>query len=324
MQTTLEPVEARRRAWSSYWQGGALHSCPSSFSGNYQGAIGALWRDLADQLRPPLRVLDLGTGNGALPKLLWQHLNGSQDLVIDAVDLAQLRPDWHDAGKFPGIHFHPGVAMETLPFASQSFDCAVSQYGIEYAQRPRVFDEVLRVTKPTAQLLFVMHHADGELVRVAQEESGHQAWLLASGGLLEAAAEVLPWIARARQGQSLAGVPEAEAARQRYNQLMGQLQQRAQMSSVPDLLNEVGAWLHRLLAHGQNTAPSALRQAEQQLEQARFRTEELVACALDSEQIGSIADHFRSARPSARVLVDTVRQDDRVLGWSLRVDGRGY
>ncbi|HET9050015.1 MAG TPA: class I SAM-dependent methyltransferase [Chiayiivirga sp.] len=322
MQTTLDTVESRRRAWSSYWQAGALHSCPTSFSGDYQGAIGALWRDLADQLRPPLRVLDLGTGNGALPKLLWQHMHGPQDLVIDAVDLAQLRPDWHDARDFPGIRFHAGVAMETLPFASQSFDCAVSQYGIEYAQRSRVFDEVLRVTKPAAQLQFVMHHAEGELVRVAHEEAGHQAWLLASGGLLEAAGEVLPWIARARLGQSLTGVPEAEAARQRYNQLMGQLQGRAQASSVPDLLNELGAWLHRLLAQGQNNALGALRQAEQQLDQARFRTEELVACALDAEQIGSIAEQFRSARPNARVHVDTVRQDDRILGWSLRVDGR--
>ena len=63
--------DPRRQAWSSYWAQGALHSCTGSFDARYSGAIGAFWDAVVAEIPPGSRVLDLATGNGALPLRLW-------------------------------------------------------------------------------------------------------------------------------------------------------------------------------------------------------------------------------------------------------------
>src|SRR5690606_38242574 len=75
---TIEPmkspidIERRRGAWSSYWAAGALHSCIGSLVEDQDGGIGRFWRACFAGLGDGDRVLDLGTGNGALPKLLLE------------------------------------------------------------------------------------------------------------------------------------------------------------------------------------------------------------------------------------------------------------
>ncbi len=319
-------LDARRKAWTAYWQAGAMHSCPGTFNDAYQGAIGTLWLDLAAGLHKDDRVLDLGTGNGALPKLLWESAPDRSGLRIDAVDLAELRPTWFDPEHFPGIRFQSGVAMEQLPYAAESFDVVVSQYGIEYARRPDVFHEVLRVATPEARLLFVMHHADGLLARVAQEEAGHEAWLIEAGGVIDAAVAVAPWIAQARTGKAPTAGSEAEAARRRYNEAMTALKMRAGSAAVPDLLVQFADWAHRTLA---GLRPELLQASIDAFEAARdglcdamLRSAEMPASALNRDGIEEIAAIFRTARPSARIEITEIGPDDGRLGWCLEVDAR--
>ena len=60
---------ARRQAWSDYWRAGPLHSLAGSFQDNYEGPIRAFWEAALAGLTANDRVLDIGTGNGALPAL---------------------------------------------------------------------------------------------------------------------------------------------------------------------------------------------------------------------------------------------------------------
>src|SRR5688572_29452405 len=127
---TANDQDARRDAWSSYWAAGGLHSCVGSFAGNYAGAIGDFWRDRAAALPDGARILDLATGNGALP-LLFRDRRGDA-IEIDAVDLARIAPRWHRPDESPRVRFHSGIAMERLPFADAGFDLVASQFGFEY------------------------------------------------------------------------------------------------------------------------------------------------------------------------------------------------
>ncbi len=54
--------------------------------------------------------------------------------------------------------------MEALPFAENSFDAAVSQFGVEYGNIADTARELERVLKPGARLRFLVHHRDGEIV----------------------------------------------------------------------------------------------------------------------------------------------------------------
>ncbi|WP_052632696.1 class I SAM-dependent methyltransferase [Pseudoxanthomonas suwonensis] len=313
-----EGDDERRRAWTRYWSSGRLHSCAGSYAGNYEGAIGAFWRGLAGELPERARVLDLATGNGPLPLLLWE-LRGDA-LAVDAVDLAALAPAWYQPAVHRGVHFHSGVQMEVLPFGDASFDCVASQFGFEYADRPRALAECLRVSRPHARLALVMHHAGSVLVRVGREELAHHARLLADDGLLPAARAVLPWIARARAGVA-AGDPAAAAARERYNRAMQALAGAAQASPTPDLLLEAREQVHRLLAGvhagSADDALVALDAYADELEGARLRTAEMVRHALQPEQVEEIAQRLREARPGIEVRTAELGQREGVLAWSL-------
>ncbi|HEX5694524.1 MAG TPA: class I SAM-dependent methyltransferase, partial [Arenimonas sp.] len=284
---TASAHDLRRAAWSSYWTQGPMHSCIGSFDAGYTGAIGDFWDAQAAAMAPGARVLDLATGNGALPLRFWERHGDS--IAIDAVDLAALAPRWHRPGTHPRIRFHQGVAMEALPFPDASHDRVVSQFGFEYADGGPALDECLRVLAPGGTLAFVMHHAGSVLVSVGREELANVECLLEPGGVLEAAAAVAPWILRARSGDpGVARSAEANRAREHYNLAMAGLADKVAASPVPDSLVEARQWIHRVLADAgirdAATLEATLAAHRDALRSAALRTSEMIEHALDASQ----------------------------------------
>lgn len=313
---------ARRRAWSSFWASGALHSCVGSFADNYEGAIGGFWRDQFGQLPSPAAVLDLATGNGALPRLLREMSEGEDPPPsIHAVDLARVAPRWFRPELHRNVSFHPGVGMEALPFADQSFDLVTSQYGLEYARWPDALDEAARVCRPDGRLAFALHHADSVIVRVGRAELSQQRLLLAGDGLLAAAMDVLPWIAKARAADPAASGAAARAARERYNLAMAHVGAHNDAEQDAPLLAEARAFVHGLLGGRMGTALTAqarlLAEFRQALEEASVRTEEMLDCALDEAKVKALAEALGVRRPGGKVDVQTLAQQEGVLGWSV-------
>ena len=320
---TTSDNDSRRRAWSSYWAQGALHSCVGSFDANYSGAIGTFWEPLVADISPGARVLDLATGNGALPLRLWERHGRASGLRIDAVDLAALAPPWYSPETHPGIAFHSGVAMESLPFADGTFDWVLSQFGLEYARRPEALRECLRVARQDARLAFVLHHAGSVLVSVGRGELANQELLMAPDGLIAAARRVLPWIARARRGDVPGADPRAAQDRELYNAAVARLGQAIAASAVPDALVEAREWIHRLLA-GVTGAdlPARIESLEayrQAVQSAALRTREMLEHALDAAQVEEMAAVFKAARPASGVRCEPLVQREGVLAWGLVV-----
>ena len=314
--------DERRRAWSSYWAGGALHSCVGSYTGNYAGVIGDFWRERFERLREGSRVLDLATGNGALPLLLQDRAGAEGGIRIDAVDLAEVAPPWLQASRYPGITFHAGVAMEELPFVEQSFDLVVSQFGLEYARWPEALHEILRVGKPRGGNAFVMHHADSVLVKVGKAELANQRLLLEADGLLDAVGAIIPWMARARIGAiDMRNSAEALACRQRYNQAMNQLAEQIEASPAPDLLIESRDWAHGLVsvANGMDTNQqlSLLVEYSEAMRAASLRTSEMVEHALDQAQVNGLLEFFREHGADHDAACLPLSQKEGILGWGI-------
>ncbi|NDK38237.1 class I SAM-dependent methyltransferase [Pseudoxanthomonas gei] len=313
---------ARQRAWSTYWSAGALHSCADSFERNYSGVIGEFWRSRFQSLPRECRVLDLATGNGALPLLLWELTHGQNDVRIDAVDFAQVAPSWYQPTLHPAIAFHPGVAMEQLPFADSTFDFVVSQFGLEYARWPQALHEISRVSKPGAGAAFVMHHPDSVIVRVGREELRHLALLLSTEGLLDSARLVMPWIAHARAGRiDLAQGDEAARSKQAYNRAAGHISGLIDASPAPDLLIEMRASVHSLLAGigagGAGPQLAQLEELRQGLCAAELRAAELVEHAVDSQRLKELMEVFQVARPDHSIACEPIAQAEGTLGWAV-------
>lgn len=310
---------ARSEAWSSYWKSGALHSCVGSYAGNYDGVIEEFWNSVFGRLHEDSNVLDIATGNGALPKLL---LDGFPDRFgrVDAVDYSTVAPAWYDPEEMGRIVFHPNVAMERLPFGDRRFDAVISQYGLEYGRRQESLEECLRVAKESAIFAFVLHHTDGVLVRVAEQEVAHIDRLLASDGLVAAAMRIVPWLQATRKDPSAGSDAEALKCRSLYNASMSRLAKAIDASDVPDLLLESRERVHALVASAGTVEAEVvleeLRTYREALVGGRLRSAEMASSALDAQQAHAIEAYFKRVRPALRTWLKPISHGaEGTVGW---------
>lgn len=315
---------ARGDTWSRYWSHGATHSFAGSYGSRYGGALARFWSAAFGALPEGARVLDVATGNGALPQLLLD--SGNAALSCDAIDLASIAPPWLAAlapQQRERIRFHGRVAAEALPFADGSFEMVASQYGLEYTDLARSVPELLRVLAPGGKLRLVTHHADSRPVRLARAELGHLAWLGEAHGLLDTCVAMIEPMARAatEAGRaSLATDAHANALRARFNELQAQLDLRAQ-GECPDVLMEVrhaaGAMFGTAMGQGSEAARRAMQGLRQELDDSALRLRELCDYALDEPRARALAAALAGG---AAYVLEPVMEDSMLMGWAISVD----
>ena len=323
----MSDTPSRQAAWSRYWQQGALHSLPDDFDGNYAGPIRAFWLRQFEPLAAGDRMLDIGTGNGALPQLVCETCAGAMP-EVDAIDLAEVSPAWL-ASQPPAcreaLRFHSGISAEALPFEDGSFDLVVSQYGFEYSDLDRAVPQLARVLKPGGRLALLLHHADSRLAEVAREELRLGDWLLQPSGPLDRFEAIVPLLAQAATAEGrarLAGDAAANATRDAFNQAMQALGREAAASPFPDLLHEARAFVANALDglgrnHDQQAVLLACRDYREALRDARLRHAELCDCAMDPDAMesfaGLLAQHGFTAIEHAPIAHD----NGMLMGWTL-------
>lgn len=274
-------------------------------------------------MEPRERVLDVGTGNGPVPKLMAGRM-GAACPRIDAIDVAAIRPDWWSAAAYPHIRFHAGVGAGDLPFEADGFDWLVSQYGFEYGERASSLAECRRVLRPGGRVAMVLHHRDSVVCRVGQVELGHYRQLLSADGLVTAAGQVIPYVheAATRGAAAMGADVHARAARESYNAAMTDLAARIADTPHPDALVEARQGVHALVCTAASRPLRAslddLQRMGGQLGSAATRLEDLLEHALDERQVGEIAAAFAGGRADA-ISLQPLRQPEGILGWALRI-----
>jgi YD repeat-containing protein len=272
------------------------------------------------------KVLDLGTGNGALPRLLLQ---AGTDLTVrcEGVDVADAQPQWIERlplAQRERVRIHSRVSCEALPFSDASFGCVVSQFGVEYADLDRALPEALRVLQPGGSLRLAIHHAEGRPARLAREEVAHAQWLQQSG-----------WLEAARDmslAMSLMGSPEGrlalntqdrwQAVRQTFDGFQRRLAERAATSPCPDLLADAQNWLTQVFQaaarQGEGVARSGMGQIEQLLQEGQMRLQDLLGHVVDRPRIEALAQLVRAAGHAA--VIETAEDNGHLMGWWLTTE----
>lgn len=159
--------------WNRYWQADRGAACQADDRGLYTGVVAGAWKAFANQLCPGSRVLDLATGNGAVPELLVESIRPDQTPVtIFGVDRAVIHPRQHGSREI-GIEcrWFPHTPIEALPFAANMFHAVTSQYGVEYGDLELAIAEAARVLRPGGHLQWICHVRSGHLARDAKEEA---------------------------------------------------------------------------------------------------------------------------------------------------------
>ncbi len=221
--------------WEAYYRSGAVATCPMGAESSYTLELREVWLAFFASLADGARVLDLGTGNGAIVLLAKEAASTTgRRFEIHGADLASIDPARHVANGahlFEGVTFHPGTPCERLGFDEAYVDAVSAQYALEYTDIATSLAEVWRVLRPAGRALFVLHHDHSTLIRSGRES-------LAQGALVFEQTKILRKLRR----HAAAERESAAAARTTWAELsadMMQLRQAAARSVAPHLLHVV-------------------------------------------------------------------------------------
>ena len=315
--------------WSRYWRSGALHSCTCAFGGNYAGAIARFWDEQCDALPDGAVVVDLGTGNGAIPLLLKEAGRRRQRaFAIHGVDLADIAPPAvaaDGASLFEGIEFHPRTSMDRLPFGDGAVDLVTGQYALEYADADPAVREIARVLGGRGRAAFVLHSDDSRIAATTTEQLALFEFLFGESGLYPAAramAALLGEADTAARRAALAGDAQAQAARQQLNAAADAVVERIEAATTPDVLQAALQQVRdalQLAQRGRAPALAALEQGEAALRDESRRLQDLRAAALSAPRMEALRARFQALGYGDSSFGQLRHEDGSVLGWALRV-----
>jgi len=278
--------------WSSYWQRGTFHSLPGLFPENYAGPVSRFWHAVFSRLPADARVLDLGTGNGALALLAGRYaeknglefrVTGIDSAIVDPP--AQVPDAWKPlAGK---ITFLSPRRMEQTGLPGAHFHLVMSQFAFEYAEREEAVAELARLLRPQGLFVAVLHHERSKVVQQATHLL-RQIELCDHSGLLPLARRILELQATAPGEKSKA---ERAACARRFNQAMQALLPADRQFADPAHLRGFRQSLGSLLDAKSGPAAARLRrlaQFEEEIRLYRLRLQDLQSAALSPDQLQAL------------------------------------
>ncbi len=323
-QISLTPEDV---SWSRYWEKGALHSCPGAFIGNYGDNIGLHWQTFFGTLPDKARILDIGTGNGAVAFLACEVAQSSgRHFHIEGIDSAVIHPAAAAAQHkiaMGGVVFRGLTHSENTGYPDACFDAVSSQYAIEYTRVNDSLKEIARVLKPEGVASFIIHHADSEAVKTTQAEIKVFEFLRKEAPLLAACRRLLQ------------RVINAEAQKQNPQVVMIDPESRKHMKEIEKLLERVRHYAHsrphanfaegiaiqvartmqQTPSIGAGNAMNRLDVLEQEMGTHLARLQSMLKAACTRDAINSLrkdaATHGLKAKP-AKVL-RSAKKD--LLGW---------
>lgn len=313
-------------AWTRLWRSGVAHSCSSAMTGNYDGAFLAFWREHFERLAEGSVVVDVGTGNGAIPLLALAHADkrGIQ-LQIHGVDLADIDPvrDVRDGhALFHGVRFHPRTSMSALPFENGSVDLVCAHFAYEYAPRQEAAREILRVLGSQGRAALVVHSTDSVIARVSRVQQEACRWLLRDSPLLHSTRRLLHAMAGATTPAtraSLARNPVAEAARLAFNHAAEAMLSKIEQAPDAEILQRAAQHVSRLLARPVRDQAEAERRFDELkswLEVEHERLALMQSAAMDSAAVAQSVELLGTTGLPVRV-GELVYGSDICMGWTL-------
>jgi len=310
-------VVATPPQWEDFWRSGRIVSCPTDSADGYTGNVRRLWEQFFGQLPSGSRLLDIGTGNGALPLIaLDVARDRAADLEVHGIDLARIDP-LHvvpDGQRlFKKAVFHGGVRAEAMPFADGYFHAVVGQYSLEYTHCEAALSEIRRVVADGAPARFVLHHASSIVVTIAHESLSHARELEERAS---AFSDLREYVAAERTDADRAGRLHA-----RIGERIAHLHRLSAESKGSRLLADVLPALGKLFELRQRLSPAefgeALDRAYRAFKAGEQRLREMIGVALDAGAMGRLADQARASGFRDVRFAPLTQDAEFLVGWQL-------
>jgi len=329
-----ESVEIEQ--WDRYWAYGNIHSFSQVAGGNYGGAVLEFWRSRFESLADGARILDIGTGNGAIALIALEVSDRlSRGFEICATDLADIDPAAHvgderlaDQLKF--IDFHGRTPAESLPFDDASFDAVASQFGIEYSNLPDSLAEAARVLRSGGVLALITHHRDSVLLGATRLELEQLDLVLDDAKLYLRARNFLRAMEDGRRGGKSRGAGPASKKmkkRRALEEAIQRIQQAARAAPNANMLLGPLRYVQEILSVADRKTPAELmkwlEEAHRRVLANQRRLLDMTAAALREEDVREVAGRLSSLSFGEVEAAPFFDHDGALLGWRLEAVKRG-
>jgi len=312
-------VAATLPQWDDFWRSGRIVSCPTDSTDGYTGNVRRAWEQFFSTLPAGARLLDVGTGNGALPLIALDSARSrSVAFEVHGIDFARIDPRRAvpDGQRiFGDTVFHGGVRAEAMPFADRYFDAVTGQYALEYTQREAALREIHRVLAAGAPARFVLHHASSIVVTTAHESLAH-ARELEEGAA--AFTDLRDYVAAERTDADRAGRLHA-----RMSERIAHLHRLSARSKGSQLLADVLPALGRLFELRRQVSSAQFAEAFEHtyraFKAAEQRLREMIDAALDEPAMRRIADQARATGFRDARYAPLVQDGGILVGWQLEM-----
>ena len=303
--------------WEDFWRSGRIVSCPTDSTDGYTGSVRSAWEEFFADLPDGARLLDVGTGNGALPLIaLDVARRRSASFEVHGVDLARIDPRRvvPDGQRlFGNTVFHGGVPAEAMPFADRYFHAVAGQYSLEYTQREAALREIHRVMTARAPARFVLHHASSIVVTIAQESLSHARELEERAA---AFSDLREYAAAERTDADRAARLHA-----RMVERIAHLHRLSAQSKGSRLLADMLPALGKLFELRQRLSPREFAEAVDRSYRAfkagEQRLREMIDVALDEPAMQRVADQARDAGFRDVRFAPLIQDANILVGWQL-------
>ncbi|MBQ4831664.1 class I SAM-dependent methyltransferase [Pseudoalteromonas sp. MMG010] len=145
--------------WSEYWSQGFITSFGQDIKRNYTGLLKNCWLEFTDTLEKNSRILDIGTGNGALIELIQTGSKAEYQFV--GIDSATINKNVSETIKG---QFISNIKAEKMPFKDNEFDAVISQFALEYSDITLSINELFRVLTSGGQFQLICHDVNSDIV----------------------------------------------------------------------------------------------------------------------------------------------------------------
>ena len=311
-----EDLEASRRIWTEYWHGGRRSCLTGDAPASAQTHVESLWRDWFGRLPQRARIIDLACGAGEVARLaaLVSEQMGLR-FTIDGVDLA----DCDGASETSSVRLKGGIDLANLPFADKSFDCAVSQFGIEYADVDAACREIAKVMKPQGSGLFLVHHRQSAISLAAASRLQAFADVIADGTVLDSATAVYEAIA-ARAGELAIKTRLAEFRQQLRRAAESHSRSHAGEANIREIIGFLADLARNPLAYDPFDAIRRISTARAMIAAWKARQEAQRNAARDENGIRSLAATLaRFGLGCRETAVVNDPADGSILAWKLEL-----
>ena len=273
------------------------------------------WRDFFAGIEGPVRLVDVGTGNGLIPLLATRCLGNRA--TIYGIDAAQIHPEATRHHELAGVELMSGVVAEQLPFDSSSINVLTAQFALEYSDIPSSLDEALRVLAPEGRIALVMHAHDSQISAVSRAQLGQMEWLRRPGGFLDSAHSMIQVI----ESRRTTGLDDGShvVVRRRYNDVARDLIGKLDQEKMGDVLGRAAIVVQRALAAAASGAGAqeiaAFKSLPAELEDETARLQEQLAAARTTDQVRGVEDRLGAA--GMGVVTGSLHQHGQLMAYTL-------